>query len=123
MKIDFDYINSPIEVVFEKFKTSIKGLSEEEAKKRLLEYGYNEPAKKKKRTILIQILSKFVNPLVIVLLIIAGFSLFFGAKISAILVTLMAIMSVLLSFIQEYRAGKEAEKLSEMVREIGRAHV
>ena len=58
MKIDFDYINSPIEVVFEKFKTSIKGLSEEEAKKRLLEYGHNEPAKKKKRTILIQILSK-----------------------------------------------------------------
>jgi ATPase, P-type (transporting), HAD superfamily, subfamily IC len=28
----------------------------------------------------------------------------------------MAIMSVFLSFIQEYRAGKEAEKLSEMVR-------
>ena len=114
--VNFDYIGCPIEVIFEKLNTSMKGLSEEEAKKRLLEYGHNEPAKKKKRTILRQILFKFVNPLVIVLLIIAGFSLFFGAKISAILVTLMAIMSVLLSFIQEYRAGKEAEKLSEMVR-------
>ncbi|MCX5687352.1 MAG: magnesium-translocating P-type ATPase [Candidatus Omnitrophica bacterium] len=113
---DFDYTGCSMEVIFERLNTSFKGLSEEEAKKRLLEYGHNEPAKKKKRTILIQILSKFVNPLVIVLLIIAGFSLFFGAKISAILVTLMAIMSVLLSFIQEYRAGKEAEKLSEMVR-------
>jgi Mg2+-importing ATPase len=51
-----------------------------------------------------------------VLLIIAGFSLFFGEKISAVLVILMAAMSVFLSFIQEYRAGKEAEKLSEMVR-------
>jgi len=114
--IDFDYISCPAEVLFEKLNTSIKGLSEEEARKRILEYGHNEPAKKKKRTILVQILSKFVNPLVIVLLIIAGFSLFFGAKINAILVSFMAIMSVLLSFVQEYRAGKEAEKLIEMVR-------
>ncbi len=113
---DFDYVSTPVEAIFEKLNTSAKGLSDEEAEKRLDEYGYNEPARKKKRTILFQILSKFVNPLVIVLLIIAGFSLFFGEKISALLVLLMAIMSVFLSFIQEYRAGKEAEKLSEMVR-------
>ena len=113
---NFDYISCTQEVLFEKLKSSQKGLTEEEAKKRLEEYGYNEPAKKKKRTILFQILSKFINPLVIVLLIIAGFSLFFGEKISAILVILMALMSVFLSFIQEYRAGREAEKLSEMVR-------
>jgi Mg2+-importing ATPase len=113
---DFDYVTVPIEAVFEKLNTSAKGLSEAEAKRRLAEYDYNEPARKKKRTILFQILSKFFNPLVIVLLIIAAFSLFFGEKISAILIILMAIMSVFLSFFQEYRAGKEAEKLGEMVR-------
>jgi Mg2+-importing ATPase len=111
----FDYISSSPEFLFEKLKTSLKGLSEQEAQGRLQEYGYNEPAKKK-RTILVQILSKIVNPLVIVLLVIAGFSLFFGEKIEALLVMLMAFMSVFLSFIQEYRAGKEAERLSEMVR-------
>ncbi len=104
------------ESVFEKLKTSLKGLSEQEAHKRLQEYGFNEPARKKKRTILAQVLLKFVNPLVIVLLVIAAFSLFFGEKIQAALVMLMAVMSVFLSFLQEYRAGKEAEKLSEMVR-------
>jgi len=113
---DFDYVGLPAEEVIEKLKTSQKGLSDKEAKARLQDYGYNEPAKKKKRTILVQILSRFLNPLVIVLLIIAVFSLFFGEKISALLVSLMAVMSVFLSFIQEYRAGKEAEKLSEMVR-------
>jgi Mg2+-importing ATPase len=113
---DFDYINSPAEALLDKLKTSQKGLAEQEAKERLQDYGFNEPARKKKRTILIQILSKFVNPLVIVLLVIAAFSLFFGEKIEALLVILMALMSVFLSFIQEYRAGKEAEKLSEMVR-------
>ena len=113
---DVDFIGSPEGILFAKFKTSPKGLSQPEAQKRLEEYGPNEPARKKKRTVVFQILSKFVNPLVVVLLIIAGFSLFFGEKISAILVMAMAVLSVLFSFIQEYRAGKEAEKLSEMVR-------
>lgn len=112
----FDYLGSPASAVLEQLRVSLKGLSEEEARTRLERYGANEPAKKKKRTLLLQILSRFVNPLVIVLLIIAGFSLFFGERISAILVILMALMSVLLSFFQEYRAGKEAERLSEMVR-------
>ena len=113
---DFDYINCPQETLFEKLKTSSKGLSEKEAEHRLEEHGYNEPARKKKRAIIVQILLKFLNPLVIVLLVIAAFSLFFGEKIEAILVLLMAGLSVGLSFTQEYRAGKEAEKLSEMVR-------
>ncbi len=114
--LDFDYIGCGTEVLFAKLNTSERGLSEKEAHARLEDYGYNEPAKKKKRTVLTQILSKFLNPLVIVLLIIGTFSLFFGEKISALLISLMAIMSVFLSFIQEYRAGKEAEKLSEMVQ-------
>lgn len=113
---DFDYIACEQGVLFEKLKTSLKGLTDEEAQKLLEEYGFNEPARKKKTIIIFQLLSKFVNPLVIVLLVIAGFSFFFGQKISAVIVILMAILSVFLSFIQEYRAGKEAERLSEMVR-------
>ena len=113
---DVDYVSCGPEEVFKQFRTSSKGLSDEEAASRLQQYGFNEPARKKKRTIVLQILLKFVNPLVIVLLVIAGFSLFFGEQISAILVILMALMSVLLSFVQEYRAGKEAERLSDMVR-------
>lgn len=115
-KINCDYIACPQDELFQELRTSQQGLTEDEVLSRLEQYGYNEPAKKKKRTIFFQILSKFVNPLVIVLLIIAGFSLFFGGKISAILVIIMALISVFLSFIQEYRAGKEAERLSEMVR-------
>lgn len=114
--LDFDHVNCSKEILLAKLRTSEKGLSDQEAMDRLEEYGFNEPARRKKRTVFIQILSKFVNPLVIVLLIIGAFSLFFGEKISALLVGLMAVLSVLLSFIQEYRAGKEADRLSEMVR-------
>ncbi len=113
---DFDYIACSQEVIFEKLRTSPAGLDEPEAKSRILEYGFNEPARNQKRTIFMQIISKFLEPLVVVLIIIAGFSLLFGEKISAFLVLLMAVMSVSLSFVQEFRAGKAAEKLSEMVR-------
>ncbi len=112
----FDYIGVPIEEVFSKLKTSQKGLSEKEAKKRLEYYGFNEPARKKKRTILNQILSRFINPLVIVLIIICAFSLIYGSALSAFLVFLMILLSVFLSFIQEHRSEKAVEKLSEMVR-------
>src|ERR1041385_6228792 len=74
------FCNSSTEELLEKFDTSIQGLTQAEAEARLKEYGFNEPAKKKKRTILIQFLSKFLNPLVIVLVIIGAFSLFFGEK-------------------------------------------
>ena len=114
--LDLDYTGLTAEELLSQLKTSTKGLGTEEAEKRLEQYGFNETAKKKKSIILFQILSKFVSPLVVVLLIIAVFSLFFGEKISALLVMLMAIMSVALSFSQEYRASKEVEKLSEMVR-------
>ena len=76
--LQFDYIGCAKEVIFEKLNTSQRGITEQEAGKRLLEYGFNEPAKKKKRNILKEIFSKFLNPLVIVLLVIGTFSLFFG---------------------------------------------
>ena len=112
----FDFVRIPIDEILNRLNTSEKGLTSEEAYRRLEEYGYNETAKRKKRTILGQILSKFINPLVIVLIVIGIFSLFFGQQISAILVLLMILMSVFLSFVQEYRSGKAADKLRDMVR-------
>ncbi len=106
----------PVENLFEKLQTSQQGLTEAEAQARIKQYGFNEPARKKKRGMIFQVVSKFLNPLVLVLLVIGAFSYYFGEEVSAIMVSLMAVISVFLSFAQEYRAGKEAEKLSEMVR-------
>ncbi|MBI5390334.1 magnesium-translocating P-type ATPase [Candidatus Woesearchaeota archaeon] len=119
---DFDPLSATNEQLFDKMGTSVRGLSDEEAKHRLQEYGYNEPARKKKRQLIFQIFSKFLNPLVIILFIIAFFSLFFGERISALLVTLMALISVFLSFFQEYRANRDAEKLTEIVKVTATVH-
>jgi Mg2+-importing ATPase len=113
---DFDPSESTTETFFSRLETSEKGLTDKEAKSRLHEYGYNEPARKKQLGIAAQILTKFISPLNIVLIIIGGFSLFFGETISAVLVLSMIVLSVFLSYIQEYRSGREVEKLMEMVK-------
>jgi len=113
---DFDYVGATNEELFKRFNTSQKGLSHEEVTKRLKLFGHNEIAIKKKRHIIIEFLSKFMNPLEVVLLVIAAISLFFGQNINALFITAMAVISVCLSFAQEYRAGKAAEKLHNMVR-------
>jgi Mg2+-importing ATPase len=92
------------------------GLSSDEAAERLLRVGPNEIARGRKRGLLLQLLLKFTNPLIVVLMAIALLSLFFGERISALLVLAMAVLSVLLSFVQELRAGQAAEKLRAMVR-------
>ena len=113
---DFDYVGASKDAVLSKFQVTEKGLSDREAALRLEEYGPNEPAAKKKRGLCRQLFSKFLNPLVFVLLVISSISIFFNELVNALIVGLMAAMSVILSFVQEYRAGRAAEKLSEMVR-------
>ena len=114
--LDFEYKTCPKEVLFEKFQTSQNGLSESEAKKRFDEYGPNEAARKKKRTLVLQFILKFFHPLVVLLLVIAGVTFWTGDAVSGSIIAVMAFLSVALGFFQEYRADKEAEKLSEMVR-------
>jgi len=114
--LDFDYKGCSKEVLFEKFQTSPSGLSDQEAQKRLAEYGFNEAARKQKRTIVLQFILKFFHPLVVLLVVIATVTFWTGDAVSGSIIGVMAIMSVVLGFYQEYRAGKEAERLSEMVR-------
>jgi Mg2+-importing ATPase len=96
--------------------TNRYGLSEKEAARRLRVYGYNQPAVMTRITVLGHLVKQFINPLVIILFVIALLSWFLGQRISAIFVGTMIFMSVLLSFVQEYRSNKAAEKLRELVK-------
>lgn len=111
-----DPVTAANEVVLGKLGTSERGLSHEQVEKRLREFGPNEIAHKEKLSIPLQIFSKFFDPLIFVLVIIALFSYFIGHnEIQASIVIIIAVVSVILSFIQEHKAGKAAEKLSAMV--------
>ncbi|MCX8167249.1 MAG: magnesium-translocating P-type ATPase [Candidatus Micrarchaeota archaeon] len=114
-KFSTSHVTSSVEEILAAYKTSVIGLTRQEAHKRLKIYGHNEVEKKKKH-IIIKFLEKFANPLVFLLLLIAVISYYTGETKSTIIVSLMALISAVLSFFQEYKAEKEVKKLFEMVK-------
>jgi len=98
------------------------GLSKEEANRRLLIYGPNEITSRNKKSALYHFLKKFFNPLIITLIFVAIISLAFGEQINAWIIIAMAILSVVLSFIQEHNASRAAEKLRSMVKITARVY-
>jgi Mg2+-importing ATPase len=91
------------------------GLSSSEAADRLKQFGPNVMRPPKKRGLALQFLSRFKNPLVIILLIASAVSAFTGDVTSFLIIGSIVIMSVTLDFIQEHRAGKAAEELRQSV--------
>jgi Mg2+-importing ATPase len=101
--------------VYEKLNTSPRGLTEEEAEKRLAEHGPNVVAQEHRHPRL-QLLGKaIVNPLVILLLVLASVSFATGDLRAAAVMILMVILGVVLRFVQEARADTAAAKLRAMI--------
>jgi len=110
-----EILSSHLDDIFRKLNTSEIGLTSAEVKKRLEIYGYNEVAKKKKRATLIEFLSHFKNPLILILIVATAVSFLSGQLINSIIIFFMILMSVILDFFQEYRAEKAADKLRKRV--------
>lgn len=101
--------------LLESYKASPDGLTSNEAAERLKHYGPNLFQPQRRHALLLQFLAKFSNPLVIILLAASMISALTGDVASFIIIALIVLMSVTLDFIQEYRAGREAEKLRQSV--------
>jgi Mg2+-importing ATPase len=100
----------------------ITGLSFREVKQLRLQYGLNilqDDANRNKA--LLAFLARFKNPLVIILLLAASLSLFFGDKTSFFIITAIVLLSVGLDFLNTYRSQQAADALKNKVRV--RAHV
>ncbi|MGC9200515.1 MAG: magnesium-translocating P-type ATPase [Candidatus Aenigmatarchaeota archaeon] len=109
-----DLLSLPIEEVYKMLQTSENGLSEEDAKRRLEIYGYNE-IRKKKIPAIKKFLSHFTNPITIILIFAAIISFYLGEKIDASIIFSIILLSVIIDFIQEEKASKAAEMLKEKV--------
>lgn len=96
-----------------------KGLSEEEAKKRLLIYGLNELRVKKKPTYIL-FLEQFKNLLIIILLIATAISAVLGEVVEAVAIIIVVLVMGIMGFVQEYRAEKTLEALRKMATPITR---
>jgi len=103
-----------IEEVLKTLKTDLKGLSEEEAKKRLEQYGFNELVTAKKISPLKIFLEQFKDVLVIILLIATVVSMLIGEILDATVIVAIVFACVILGFTQEYRAEKALEALKKL---------
>lgn len=94
---------------------NIKGLTDEEAVKRLNKYGANDINKEKKSSLIKKFFNNIKNPLVILLGVLALTSYITGDKKSTIIMIAMVFLGVILKFIQETKADNSAQKLKDMV--------
>ncbi len=105
----------PPEDVTRRFQPRPGGLTGEEAKRRLSEFGPNELTSARRTGNIVQILFWFANPLIIILLIASVVSALLGQVVNAAIIVVMVLMSVALNFIQTYRSQRAAERLREQV--------
>jgi P-type Mg2+ transporter len=111
-----EMLSLPAEDIVSRLGTSITaGLSPEEVTERQGKYGSNEVAKKGKRPVIIEFLSHFWSPVTIILIIAAIISGVLGNPINTAIILSIVMVSVILDFTQEYRAGKAAEALRQRV--------
>jgi len=98
--------------------TGSDGLDEQQIEARLHRDGPNEVSHEKPPHWTLQLLRAFKNPFIIVLLVLAGVELATDDSdlTGPIIIAVMVGVSVLLSFSQEYRSSRAAEKLKAMVR-------
>ena len=91
------------------------GLTTEEASRRLELHGPNVLRVAAKHGFLWLVVSRFRNPLVLLLLVAGAIAALTGDVPSSGFVIVMALLSVALDVVQEHRAGREAERLRESV--------
>ena len=103
-------------VALERLGSSPEGLSEEEAARRLEQHGPNVVASDERHTRLRLLLRACLNPLVLLLAVLAIVSLATGDVRAAAVMTVMIVLGVSLRFAQEARADAAAEKLRAMIR-------
>jgi P-type Mg2+ transporter len=91
------------------------GLPPDEIKARLARFGPNQIAHEGERSVAVQLLERFANPLNVMLLLLAGVSMLIGDREAALIIFAMVILSVSLAFFQEHRSSQAAAKLRAMV--------
>jgi Mg2+-importing ATPase len=98
-----------------------KGLSSDEARRRLAEFGPNEPAPVQRATVVKQLLLLFANPLVIILLIASLISATIGDVVNASIIIVIVLLSSALNFIQTARSQRTSERLRKEVAPVATA--
>ncbi|MEM3555120.1 MAG: calcium-transporting P-type ATPase, PMR1-type [Candidatus Micrarchaeia archaeon] len=100
--------------VLSKLGTSEDGLSEEEARRRLEKFGFNELKEMRRKSPVQMFLEQFKNMLIVILIIAALIAALLGETVDAFAILVIVVLNAVLGFVQEYRAEKALEALKQL---------
>ena len=100
--------------LFRDYSSSDAGLTDEEAKKRLEQYGPNELQEGKRKSVLRIFLEQFADFTVIILIIAAIISGITGSLESTIVIVAVITMNAILGTVQTVRASASLDSLRQM---------
>lgn len=114
MNKDYEFMDK--KKVLKDLDTSLNGLKETEAKRRLGKYGLNELPKEKRKIVIQIFFGAFKDPIIYVLIVAAILSAVANEVIDAIAIAFIILIDAFVSTIQEYRAEKNSEALKNLIK-------
>ncbi|MBT3404655.1 HAD-IC family P-type ATPase [archaeon] len=101
--------------LFKELETSEKGLTDEQAEKRLEQYGKNKIKKTHKFRPLKIFLSQFKSFLIYILIFAAIISFLIQHYIDGFVISAIVLLNAIIGFFQQYKAEKSIQKLRELL--------
>ena len=98
------------------FKSSLTGLTSDDAKKRIIQYGANRLKPQKRADAFTLLISQFKSPIILILLFATGLSVFLHDPADALIILAIVLISGLLGFWQEHGASDAVAKLLAIVQ-------
>src|SRR5262245_26015229 len=106
--------NLPLEQVLRDLDTGSKGLTDDEAQRRIAVYGANASVSRR-RPLSLQIFDRLANPLILILLFASLLSAWTGEASSFFIIVSIILLSVALDIVQQRRAENTIEALRRTV--------
>jgi P-type Mg2+ transporter len=97
--------------LFGQLASSEQGLTAEDARQRLDQYGPNDTSGAKRSSGVVQFLRLFLNPLVAILILASVVSAVLGDQINASIILVIVLLSNILNFVQTHRSQVAVERL------------
>ncbi len=113
--INKSFHSQKVEEVLKELSSEANGLSEEEAKNRLEQFGANKIPEKKAKHPLLLFLKQFRSVLIHILIIAAIISFFIGHLIDVCVITTVILINAIIGFVQEHKAEMSIQALKKMV--------
>ena len=108
--------SNSVNYAYKQVNATDKGLSSEEAQKRLNENGANVLPQKKPKPFILMLLKEFSNPIILILLVSMAFSFVVGELLDGFVILGIILIDAVIGAIQEKRAQRIASSLSSMIK-------